>query len=234
MSLIAGSMSIFLLSGVGLLNAHVAVSLFREWSCMCSRPKSTQHEAFEAKQKTSLRTAFSVMPCLSRIFDTVDKPVKMIFVGLLFGLCFDTATQVALISIAAMSASSGGVPVAVAMVIPLCFTCGMCLVDAANGFLMLLAYTWATVQPDKKLFYNFIVTATAAAVALLIGSLEFLQMVGREAGFKGGWWHTIQNVDMTSLGFGIIITFTAMLGVLLLLRLHSSYSQCGLEITADV
>jgi len=77
--------------------------------------------------------------CLSRILDVVDTPVKMGCVGVLVGRRFDTATQVALMSIAAMSASSGGVPVAVAMVMPVRFFCGMCLVDAAIGCLMLLA-----------------------------------------------------------------------------------------------
>lgn len=233
-SVVASSLSICLLAGIGLLNARVAVTLFHEWGWMHRQPTSAQHEADQATQQSSLRTAFSFMPFLSRVFDSVDRPVKMCLVGLLFGLSFDTATQVALISLAAMSTSTGGVPAAVAMVIPLCFSCGMCFVDTANGLLMLLAYTWALVSPGQKLFYNFLVTATSATVALLIGSLEFLQLVGREAGFKHGLWHAIQSVNMTEMGFGIIIVFTAMLGVSVLLRLRRRCCQCGFAVAAEM
>lgn len=219
-SLIASSISICLLAGLGILNGRIAFNLFREWSWMRGQSTIAQQEASEATQQCSLRTAFSDIPFLSRVFDSVDRPVKMCLVGLLFGLSFDTASQVALISLAAMSTSSDGVPVVVAMVIPLCFSCGMCLVDSANGLLMLLAYTWALVSPEEKLFYNFLVTATSATVALLIGSLEFLQLVARELGFKKGLWHEIQNLNMTTMGFGVITVFTVMLGVSVLLRLR--------------
>jgi len=83
----------------------------------------------------------------------------------------------------------------------------MCLVDTANGILMLMAYTWATVRPMEKLFYNFLVTALSAAVALVIGSLEVLQLCAQQAALKGSPWKEIRNVDMASIGFFIIITF---------------------------
>merc|ERR1711862_655407 len=104
-----------------------------------------------------------------------------------------------------MSSTEGSVPPSVVMVIPVCFSCGMCLVDSGNGLLMLLAYTWATIRPSQTLFYNIVVTAMSASVALVIGSFELLQIVAREAGLKGGVWDFIENVDMSVLGLMIIL-----------------------------
>merc|ERR1712232_1030135 len=93
------------------------------------------------------------------------------------------------------------------MVFPLCFSAAMCLVDTGNGILMLLAYSWATVQPMEKLFYNFLVTALSAVVALLIGSLELVQMFVDQSDLTGCPWDTIRSIDMASLGFAIIVMF---------------------------
>jgi len=227
-------MSISLLAGIGVLNAQVACGLLSEWRQMRGCSDDIQQEVFQANQQASLRTALSAMPCLNSLFDRIDKPAKIYFVGLLFGLALDTATQVSLISIAAMSASAGGVPLMVTMTIPLCFSCGMCLVDTANGLLMLLAYSWALVRPAQKLLYNFIVTAMSAGVALLVGSFECLQILSQQAGFEGKFWQAIRNVDMASLGLGIMIMFMAVIGTSLLLRLRLSHCQCGATISIDV
>jgi high-affinity nickel-transport protein len=209
-SLVAGVISIAVLGGIGLLNARVAVDLFFEWS----RMRKCSHDAQDAAEKSvaeaSLRTALSSLPCLSWVFDHVDRAEKMYFVGFIFGLSFDTATQVGLIGLAAMASSTDAVPAAIAMVIPLCFSTGMCLVDSGNGLLMLLAYTWATVRPAEKLLYNFFVTAMSALVALLIGSLEMLQMLAQQSKLKGSPWKQIGKVDMASVGFFIILTFSAI------------------------
>merc|ERR1719440_443978 len=112
-----------------------------------------------------------------------------------------------------MTSTTGSVPGSIVMVIPLCFSTGMCLVDTSNGLLMLLAYSWATVQPMEKLFYNFLITALSAVVALLIGSLEMVQVLGDQLDLKGLLWDHIRSIDMATLGFTIIMVFAAIFGL---------------------
>jgi high-affinity nickel-transport protein len=142
----------------------------------------------------------------------------MYWVGLLFGLSFDTATQVALIGLAAMASTTGSVPASVVMVIPLCFSTGMCLVDTGNGLLMLLAYSWATIEPTEKLFYNILVTGLSALVAILIGTLEMLQIYAQESHLTGSPWDQISEVDMASVGFFIIMLFAVTFGISILVN----------------
>merc|ERR1712217_331681 len=139
----------------------------------------------------------------------------MFIVGFLFGLSFDTATQVGVIGLTAVSGTDHKVPALMIMVFPLCFSCGMCLIDTANGLLMVVAYSWATVQPSQKLFYNLIVTGLSAIVALSVGSLEFLQILGDQCNLEGPFWTVVQGVDMTLLGYGVIGLFASALVVAL-------------------
>ncbi|CAK0854651.1 unnamed protein product [Prorocentrum cordatum] len=130
--------------------------------------------------------------------------------GLLFGLSFDTATQVGLIGMAAISGASGKLPPALVLVFLLCFSCGMCLVDSGNGLLMLATYSWAKARPSQKIFYNFLVTSMSAVIALCIGSLELLQVVCRMADIHGPFWDAVSGVDMAAISYGIVDTFLAV------------------------
>jgi len=212
-ALAASIISITLLGGIGILNARVAMDLFVEWTRMRRRSCGEQEKVENEAAETSLRTALSTVPFLQRVFSHVDRPEKMYLVGLLFGLSFDTATQVGLIGLAAMTSTTGAVPASVVMIIPLCFSTGMCLVDTGNGILMLLAYSWATVRPMEKLFYNFLVTALSAVVAILIGSLEMLQTYAQESKLTGSPWSQIQGIDMASVGFSLIMIFGLIFGL---------------------
>lgn len=211
-ALIAAVISVSLLAGIGILNARVAFLLFRDWCNLREQDKEVQDETLENKGQASLRTALSVLPLMRRVFDRVDRPHKMFWVGLLFGLSFDTATQVGVIGLAAMSGTSGRLPPLMVMIFPLCFSCGMCLVDTSNGLLMLVTYSWATVAPIQKLFYNFLVTAISACVAISIGSLELLQLVSTQAGWAGPFWKRINSVDIGVLGYMVIGTFALVFG----------------------
>merc|ERR1719221_279042 len=115
-----------------------------------------------------------------------------------------------------MTGTSGGVPPLTIMIFPLCFSCGMCLIDTSNGLLMLLAYTWTSVRPIEKLFYNFVVTSMSAGIALVICSLELLQIVVREVGLTGSLWSFIENVDMAVLGYSIILAFLVVFAIAVL------------------
>jgi high-affinity nickel-transport protein len=211
LAVVAGFLAVCLLGCIGFLNARIAIELLQMWASSSHQSALEQDKHADGHAHQSLRTALSGFSFLRRIFDRVDKPHKMFGVGLLFGLSFDTATQVGLIGLAAISGSHGQLPPALVMLFPMSFSCGMCLVDTGNGLLMLMTYGWAKVRPSQKLFYNLLVTSMAASIALLIGSLEFLQVVANAANLHGPFWDAVLNVDMASIGFGIIATFATVL-----------------------
>ena len=111
-----------------------------------------------------------------RLFRVIDRPYKMYFVGFLFGLGFDTATEIALLAIAALQ-SAGGASAWLVLCLPFLFTCGMTLVDTLDGMLMLGVYGWADVSPMRKLYYNLVITAVSCLFAIFVANIEALGVV---------------------------------------------------------
>ncbi len=136
----------------------------------------------------------------------VDRSWKMYPVGVLFGLGFDTATEVGLLGIAAFEAGKG-LPILYIMLFPLLFMAGMCLIDTTDGILMLGAYGWAFVKPVRKLYYNMNITLVSVLVALLVGTIEVFSIIAMEFNLSGGIWNFIGNLDFGLLGSVIIGTF---------------------------
>jgi nickel/cobalt transporter (NiCoT) family protein len=136
----------------------------------------------------------------------VDKSWKMYPVGLLFGLGFDTATEVGLLGIAAAEASKG-LPIVYIMIFPALFTAGMCLIDTTDGILMLGAYGWAFVKPVRKLYYNMNITLVSVLVALVVGTIEVFSIIAMEFNLGGGIWDFLGNLDFGFLGWVIIGIF---------------------------
>jgi high-affinity nickel-transport protein len=146
---------------------------------------------------------------LGRIFRPVLRLVTrsrdMYFVGLLFGLGFDTATEVGLLGIAAIEAGKG-LPVWTILIFPALFTAGMSLVDTTDGILMLGAYGWAFINPARKLYYNLAITTASVLTAVLVGGIELAGIAG--GGVQVGW-----------LGFAVVTLFA--LGWLLSISFHA-------------
>jgi len=234
--LVASLLSVTLLAGIGFLNLKIAVGLFKTWFGISKAgTQEEQDKLAEDLGQDSLQTAISSLPYVQRAFNKVDRPEKMCLVGLLFGMGFDTATQVGLIGLAAMSGTTGRLPPLMVMIFPVCFSCGMCLVDTANGLLMLMTYRWAAVRPLQKILYNFLVTALSAVIALVIGSLELLQVAAQQFHFTGPVWDRIQSVDMGYLGYMVILTFLGIfLTSLCLWRFNGRCSCTKRKLTADV
>ncbi len=136
----------------------------------------------------------------------VDRSWKMYPVGVLFGLGFDTATEVGLLGIAAFEAGKG-LPILYIMLFPLLFMAGMCLIDTTDGILMLGAYGWAFVKPVRKLYYNMNITLVSVLVASLVGTIEVFSIIAMEFNLSGGIWDLIGNLDFGLLGSVIIGTF---------------------------
>ena len=133
----------------------------------------------------------------------VDTSWKMYPVGLLFGLGFDTATEVGLLGIAAAQAGKG-LPIIYILIFPALFTAGMCLMDTTDGVLMLGAYGWAFVKPIRKLYYNLNITLVSVLVALVVGTIEVFSIIAMEFNLTGGIWDYLGSLDFGVLG-GIII-----------------------------
>src|SRR5271166_5769753 len=144
------------------------------------------------------------------LFRMVTTSWHMFPLGILFGLGFDTATEVALLGISATQAARG-ISVWSILVFPALFAAGMCLIDTTDGVLMLGAYNWAFVKPIRKLYYNLTITSVSVVVAFLIGGIEVLGLVGDQLSLSGWFWEGIGslNDNFNILGFIIIGVFIA-------------------------
>ena len=142
------------------------------------------------------------------LFRLVSKSWHMLPIGFLFGLGFDTATEIALLGLSATQAGQG-MSIWSIMVFPALFAAGMSLVDTTDGVLMLGAYNWAFVKPMRKLYYNLVITAVSVVVAVLIGGIEGLGLIGDQLGLQGWFWEGIGglNDNFNGLGFAIIGVF---------------------------
>jgi high-affinity nickel-transport protein len=129
-------------------------------------------------------------------------------IGFLFGLGFDTASEVGVLGIAAVTGASG-MPIAFILLLPLLFVAGMSLVDTTDGVAMLGAYGWAFLKPFRKLYYNITITSISVVVALFIGGLEMLQVLATELHATGGIWDVAQSVPIANLGLYIVCVFLA-------------------------
>jgi nickel/cobalt transporter (NiCoT) family protein len=158
----------------------------------------------------------------------VDRSWKMYPIGLLFGLGFDTASEVALLGIAAVEAGKG-LPVFAILLFPLLFTAGMSLIDTTDGIVMVGAYGWALIKPMRKLYYNLVITLVSVLVALIVGAIEATSVIADQLRLNGGLWDSIKavNDNFGMLGVVIIALFVASwlvsVGVYKLLR----YDEIG-------
>jgi len=145
---------------------------------------------------------------LGRVMKAVTRPWQMYPVGLLFGLGFDTATEVALLVLASSSALAG-LPWYAILSLPVLFAAGMSLFDTLDGSFMNFAYGWAFSKPVRKVFYNLTITGLSVAVALLIGTVELLGLLSQQLNLGGRFWVDMQNADINMLGFIIVGLFFA-------------------------
>lgn len=136
------------------------------------------------------------------LFKFIDHSWQMYFVGFLFGLGFDTATEVGLLGISAAAASKG-LPIWSIMVFPGLFTAGMALIDTADSILMLGAYGWAFMKPMRKLFYNITITSVSVAVAVVVGGLEMLGLIQGQYNLSGWFWDSIAALTGDT-AFGVL------------------------------
>jgi high-affinity nickel-transport protein len=138
------------------------------------------------------------------LFRMVSRSWQMFPIGFLFGLGFDTATEISLFTVAA-SQASGGMTFATVMIFPALFTAGMTLVDTTDSVLMVGAYGWAFLNPIRKIWYNLTITAISVLVALLIGGAEALGLIAGKLGLAGGFWDVIGDMNGGLANFGYLV-----------------------------
>jgi len=167
------------------------------------------------------------------LFRLVDHSWQMYFVGFLFGLGFDTATEVGLLGISATEAAKG-LPIWSILVFPTLFTAGMALIDSTDSILMLGAYGWAFVKPLRKLYYNMTITFVSILVALLIGGIEVLGLIGDQFKLQGAVWDMIGslNDNFGTIGFVIIGVFVVSWGASIIIYRMNRYDE--IEVSAAV
>jgi len=181
------------------------------------------------------------LPCASGVLARIFRPLfgfiraswQMYPLGLLFGLGFDTATEIGVLGISAAQAAKG-LSILPLLIFPALFTAGMALVDTADSVLMTRAYGWAFVKPIRKLYYNLTITAVSVLVALLVGSVEALGLVADRFALTGGFWDAViaLNSQFGVLGYLIIVLFVVSWIVSVLVYRLRGYDR--LELAAEI
>ncbi len=141
------------------------------------------------------------------LFKVIEKPYQMFVIGFLFGLGFDTATEVMLIGISVGAGVTPHVPLWAIMTLPFAFACGMIITDTTDGISMRLAYGWAFQHPIRKVYYNLTITIMSVLVAFVIGGIELFQVLSTELNWTGAFWNSLNALDFETLGFGIVAIF---------------------------
>jgi len=188
---------------IGMLNLIVLLDILGVFRQM-KRGAFDEQKLEDALQNQGLMSRFF----LRRVGDRIDTSWKMYPLGVLFGLGFDTATEIGLLAIAA-GVATHNVPFLAIISLPIIFAAGMSLMDTADGAFMSQAYGWAFSNPIRKVYYNLTVTSLSVAVALVIGTIELLQVTAAKLSLDGGFWSFLDNLDFGHIGYVVVAMFIA-------------------------
>ena len=202
-SLVGTLVSALFLLAIAVMNLFILVAVWRAFH------RVRTGGAFVADDLDMLLSGRGLLARIFRpLFGLVRRGWHMYPLGLLFGLGFDTATEIGLLGISAAEATKG-MPIWSILVFPALFTAGMCLVDTTDSILMLGAYGWAFIKPVRKLYYNLTITFVSAVVALVVGGIEALGLLAGQFGWNGFFWDVVRrlNGDFGALGYFIVGIF---------------------------
>lgn len=219
--IIGGTVSSLFLLIIAFINLIIFIDAYRSFV-------TSQRGNLEDKNIEQLLEPKGLMNSIFRpLFRFVSKPWHMYFIGFLFGLGFDTATEVGLLGISATQAASN-MPVWAIMIFPLIFMAGMSLIDTLDGVLMVNVYGWALIRPARKLYYNMIITLLSFSAAFFIGIMEGLSIISDRFDLHGGVWFYIEQINdnMAYLGYYIVAIFVCCwiisIGISRLLKLKTA------------
>ncbi len=186
---------------IGFINAVIVIGLYKIFQTL-KQGKLKQQELDNLLEKRGFMNRF-----FRPLFKIIREPWHIYPVGLLFGLGFDTASEVALIAISVGIGVSTNIPLYYVLILPLLFTCGMVTVDTADGVAMRVAYGWAFLNPIRKIYYNLTVTVISVLVAWAIGTVELLQVLSNELNLNGWFWGWVNGLNFEMIGYGIVLIF---------------------------
>jgi high-affinity nickel-transport protein len=194
--------SIFLLL-IGIINFIALIEIIALWR------KVKNGSKYDDKMlHTHLNNRGILARILKPLLTSVSNSWSMYPIGLLFGLGFDTASEVGLLSISAATGASM-LPIEYILLLPLAFTAGMSLIDTLDGILMLGAYGWSYIKPIRKLYYNISITFISVVIALFIGGIQGLRLISEKTGIDTGIFTFVNKLDFEYLGFITIGIFAA-------------------------
>jgi high-affinity nickel-transport protein len=188
---------------IGILNLIVLVDILRIFGEM----RGGHYDRHRLENRLLERGMMSRF--FGRFFRLIGASWQMYPLGLLFGLGFDTATEVGLLTLAA-GVATHSVPFFAILSLPILFAAGMSLMDTLDGAFMTRAYGWAFSNPIRKVYYNIAVTTLSIVVALAIGTVELLQVLSARLALSGGFWDWLNALDFETLGYVIVGLFVLM------------------------
>jgi len=206
---------------IGIINLVVLIGIIRVFGQM----RRGRHDEQALEEQLNNRGFMNRI--LGRVTRTVTRPRQMYPVGVLFGLGFDTATEVGLLVLAG-GAAAFALPWYAILTLPILFAAGMSLLDTIDGCFMNFAYGWAFSKPVRKVYYNIIVTALSVAVALIIGTIELVSILTSRLGITSGPLATVGDLDLNHVGYAIVglfvITWVVSVAVWHLARIEQRWS----------
>ncbi len=198
--IIGASVSGVFLWVLGILNLVVLLGIIRVFRRM------RRGHFDEDELETQLNRRGFMNRFLGGLTRSVTKPWHIYPIGVLFGLGFDTATEVGLLVLAG-GAAAFNLPIYAILVLPVLFAAGMCLMDTTDGIFMNVAYGWAFAKPIRKIFYNITITSLSVAVALIIGTIELIGVLVDRAHIHSGPLAAIADIPLDYAGYGIVAMF---------------------------
>ena len=217
--LIGTTVSATFLLVIGFINLAVLLDIYRMFRRV-ARGGAYDEQSLEDFLQNRGLLARMLRPALRLI----RKSWHMYPLGVLFGLGFDTASEVALLGLAATSGANH-VPIYFILILPALFAAGMSLVDATDGIMMLGAYGWAYVKPIRKLYYNLNITLVSVLIAFVVGGIEILSIVASEFHLTGGIWDAVTGVDFGLIGVAIVAVFLVSWGASTLIYRWKGYDN---------
>jgi high-affinity nickel-transport protein len=225
-NIVGTGISGFFLYVIAALNVVILLSILRVFMEM-RKGRYNDEELEEQLNKRGLMNRF-FGPLARRI----DTPWKMYPIGVLFGLGFDTASEVALLVISGTAVASG-LPFYAILSLPFLFAAGMSLFDTIDGCFMNFAYGWAFARPIRKVYYNIIITALSVAAAFLIGTIELLGLLPSEFNLRGGFWNFMAHFNINVAGFIIVgmfaVTWLAALSIWRFGRIEQRWDSAAMR-----
>lgn len=188
---------------IGIMNLFILISLYKIFR---SHMENKSNPGMDKTANALLDKRGFFNKFFNFLYKKIDSSYKIYPIGFLFGLGFDTATEVAVLGISAELAKDSSMPLWGILIFPLLFTAGMTLMDSLDGLMMMKIYDWAAIDQIRKIFFNVIITGMSVLIALLVGGIEWLQIISTQMNINTSFFNFINALDFSKIGIIVVIT----------------------------